>query len=121
MNTTKRIIPIFALIAITLFSFTSVNKDFLPTKLQVTVIDRLGNFVSGATVTIYTTEDDYRNNENPVAAAVTDEKGRAVLTDLNPVSYFIDARKGDENNNGEGVKTAALEEGKKNKVNTVIE
>lgn len=121
MNITKQILPIIAFFTLGLFSFNTVEKDFLPTKLQITVIDRLGNLVSGATVKIYTTEDDYRNNEAPVAAAVSDEKGRVVFKDLNPVSYFIDAQKEDKNNNGEGVKTAALEEGKKNKVNTVIE
>ncbi len=110
------------LISIITFSFAPSDKiSFLPTNLQVTVIDRLGNVVKGATVTLYTNEDDYRNNENPVATGLTDEKGRVVLKELEPISYLIDARKGDENNNGEGVKTAPLEEGKKNKVNTVIE
>ena len=104
-----------------LFSFSPAQPELLPTKLRITVIDGLGNPAEGATVTIYLNEDDYRNNENPVAKAISDNKGRVTFKDLKPVPYFIDARKGDMNNDFEGVRTAALEEGKLNKVNTVIE
>ena len=104
-----------------LFSFSPAQPEFLPTKLRITVIDGLGNPAEGATVTIYLNEDDYRNSENPVAKAISDNKGRVTFKDLKPVPYFIDARKGDMNNDFEGVRTAALEEGKLNKVNTVIE
>ena len=37
------------------------------------------------------------------------------------MAYFVEARKDEMNNNGEGVKTGELSEGKINKVNTVIE
>ncbi|MFH6985966.1 carboxypeptidase-like regulatory domain-containing protein [Marinoscillum sp. 108] len=104
-----------------LFSFSPAQPELLPTKLRITVIDGLGNPAEGATVTIYLNEDDYRNSENPVAKAISDNKGRVTFKDLKPVPYFIDARKGDMNNDFEGVRTAALEEGKLNKVNTVIE
>ncbi len=108
------------LIGITLTSFNA-TMEFLPTKLRITVIDELGNNVEGATVTIYKSEEDYRNNEDSVQKEVTDKKGRVTFKDLEPVSYFIDARKGDKNNDGKGAVTAPLLEGKINKVNTVIE
>ncbi|MGB3467050.1 MAG: carboxypeptidase regulatory-like domain-containing protein [Cyclobacteriaceae bacterium] len=112
---------ITAMIAI-LVIFSSFQTRFLPTSLRITVIDNLGNFVENAEVTIYTSEEDYRNGTNPVSEKqMTDDKGRVKFKDLEPKSYFIDARKGDQNNDGEGVKTAVLKEGRMNKVNTVIE
>ncbi|MEP0369046.1 MAG: SpaA isopeptide-forming pilin-related protein [Cyclobacteriaceae bacterium] len=114
----------FALVALILlgvFAFSPADDGFLPTRLRVTVIDGLGNFVEGATVKIYSTEDDYRASENAVGTMTTDEKGRVKFKELEPISYFIDARKDDLNNDAEGVKTAPLEEGQLNKVNTIIE
>lgn len=102
--------------------FSSFQPKFLPTSLKITVIDNLGNVVQNAEVTIYRSEDNYRNNTNPATKKqLTDEKGRVTFKKLAPVSYFIDARKGDKSNDGEGVQTAKLKEGKVNKVNTVIE
>ncbi len=123
MNISKYTYLIITTILLTgIFSFASKsNEGLLPTKLRVTVIDGLGNFVEGATVTIYESEDDYRGNNNPIATTLSDEKGRALFKEVNPVSYYIDARKGDLRNDAEGVKTAPLEEGKLNKVNTIID
>ena len=104
-----------------LFAFQPVNEQLLPTKLRITVIDGLGNPVEGATVKIFKSQDDYIASENAVQMAESDKKGRVTFKDLEPIGYFIDARKDDMNNDGEGVKTAALSEGKLNKVNTVIE
>ncbi|WP_420316028.1 carboxypeptidase regulatory-like domain-containing protein [Ekhidna sp.] len=102
-------------------SFQSADAQLLPTKLRITVIDGLGNFVEGASVSIYDNEADYLASENPIATLKTDKKGRVTFKDVKPISYFIEAKFEDKNNNGEGVKTAELAEGRLNKVNTVIE
>ena len=104
-----------------LFSVGSVEAQLLPTKLKITVINGLGNFVEGATVSIYENEEDYLASENPVATLRTDKKGRVTFKDVKPIAYFVEAKKGEQNNNGEGVKTGVLSEGRINKVNTVIE
>jgi len=115
----KTLLPLLFTILIVSSSF---QVQLLPTTLKVTVIDNLGNIVKNAEVTLYSSEENYRNNENPVAETMrTDKKGRATFKKLKPKSYFIDARKGDKNNDGEGVQTSKLKEGKVNKVNTVIE
>ncbi len=110
---------------ITLLAFnlnTSPSDDqLLPTKLRVSVIDGLGNFVDGATVAIYDEEENYLASENPVALLKTDKKGRVTFKGLKIISYYIQAYKGDKKNDGEGVVTAPLIEGRINKVNTVIE
>ncbi len=111
---------IIALATVLIFS-TSVEGQLLPTKLRVTVIDGLGNYVFGASVAIYDNEKDYLASENPVAVLTTDSKGRVTFKEVRAVSYFIEAKKGDQTNDGEGVQTAVLAEGRLNKVNTVIE
>lgn len=122
MKTMKYILFICSAVLLAgLFSFKNVNTTKLPTNLKITVLDHLGNLAVGATVTLYKSEEDYKNNQNPVASAVTDEKGRVTFKKLEPIVYYLDARKGDMNNNGEGVKISALEAGKVNLVNTVIE
>lgn len=116
----KTVISICFLVFLSVFS-SHAQAQVLPTKLRVTVIDNLGNFVEGAQVTIFASEEDYRNNTNPITCCPTDKKGRVTFEGLQAISYFIDASKGDQNNNGEGVKTAPLVPKKLNKVNTVIQ
>lgn len=104
-----------------LFSFKNSNNGVLPTKLRITVIDGLGNPTEGAEVSIFDSEESYRAGEGAVATDTTDIKGRVTFKELKPISYYIYAHKDDMNNDGEGVVTAPLDEGKLNKVNTVIE
>lgn len=104
-----------------IFSFAPANPQLFPTKLRVTVIDGLGNNAEGVTVVLYATQDDYRDSKNAIDTQLSDKKGRVTFTELKPQAYFIDASKGDMNNDGEGVRTSSLDEGKVNKVNTVIE
>ena len=113
---------LFAILAILVISVTfGFDSKPLPTSLRITVIDNLGNFVEGADVSIYTTEDNYRNETSAVATGKTDAKGRVKFKDLKGISYFIHAVKGDKTNIGGGTQTAPLNEGKLNKVNTIIE
>lgn len=116
-----RILTVLAFIFIGSAINQHADAQLLPTKLRVTVIDGLGNWVEGATVSIYENEEDYRASKNPVGTMTTDKKGRVTFKDLKPVSYYIEAQFDDKNNTGEGVMTSELSEGKINKVNTVIE
>ena len=99
----------------------AAQKKLLPTNLRVTVIDGKGNFVEDATVSIYSTEEDYINNENVLKVDRTDGKGRVTFKKMGPQVYFIQVVKDELNNDGRGSQTSQLEEGKTNKVNVVIE
>lgn len=113
----KRLLTL-TLLSITLFSFNT----FLPTNLKVTVLDEVGSYVEGASVTLYGTEDDYRNEENAISETMkTNEKGQVTFKKLEPKMYFIYVEKGDLNNDGGAAQTNPLEEGKLNKVNIIIE
>lgn len=116
-----RIIALFTVLLMTTTSFKTTDDQLLPTKLRITIIDGLGNFVEGATVSIYEKEADYLASKNPAATMVSDKKGRVTFKEVKPQAYFVEAKKADMNNNGEGVKTGELSEGKTNKVNIVIE
>jgi hypothetical protein len=91
------------------------------TSLTVTVRDELGNTVDGASVKLFTKEDDYIKEKNNIADGVTDAKGVVKFKKLNPESYFILCRKGDKDNTGGGEKISALKKGEFNKITVVIQ
>lgn len=113
---------IFTLLLLTTISIVSSSYQVFKTSIKITVIDELGNIVEGASVQIYGSQEDYRNETNPVTdLAITDKKGQVKFKELESKVYFVNVSKGDKNNIGAGVQTAKLEDGKLNKVNIVIE
>ena len=103
-------------------ALTSGPNQLLNTSLRVTVLNDLGNIQENATVQLFTSEEDYRNETNPVGPSQkTDKKGRVTFKKLGSRVYYIHAKKGDATNVGRGVQTEKLAEGKVNKLNTVIE
>lgn len=106
------------------FQFTpkDINDQFFKTNLRITIQDDLGNIQEGATVTLYSNNEDYRKGENPVTEPqMTDDKGRVTFKDLEPTVYHVYAEKGKMNNNNLGVKTDTLVAKKLNKVAIVIQ
>jgi hypothetical protein len=95
--------------------------QLIKTSLNVTVRDETGNTVSGATVQLFETEDDYTKEVNVAATGTTDEKGFVKIKELKPISYFVIVRKDDKDNAGGGEKTEKLEGKKMNKVTIVIQ
>jgi len=91
------------------------------TSLTVTVRDEMGNTVDGAAVKIFTKEEDYTKETNPVEEGTTDAKGVVKFKKLNPQAYFILCRKGDKDNAGGGEKISPLKKGDFNKVTVVIQ
>lgn len=91
------------------------------TSLTVTVRDETGNTVDGAAVKIFTKEEDYTKETNPVEEGTTDAKGVVKFKKLNPQAYFILCRKGDKDNAGGGEKISPLKKGDFNKVTVVIQ
>lgn len=90
------------------------------TKLQVTVIDNLGNNIEGAIITIYSSAEDYQNIENQLIKGETDSKGRFQFKGLESKSYFLSVRKDHLKNDKQGAQTGLLSEKKTNKVIVVI-
>lgn len=116
-----RVLTLLAVLFMSTSSFAPVDEQLLPTKLRITIIDGLGNFVEGATVSIYEKKEDYLQSKNAFATLKSDDKGIVTFSDVKPMIYYVEAKKDEMNNHGEGVVTGTLAEGKINKVNTVIE
>jgi hypothetical protein len=98
----------------------ATQASVLPTSLSLTIVDRLGNRVEGATVTVYKAKDDYINQTNPITDGISNDRGKLTFKKMKPIPYYLDARKGDMHNDGMGAKTETLKEGKTNKVIVVI-
>ncbi|MEO9871590.1 peptidase associated/transthyretin-like domain-containing protein [Ekhidna sp.] len=117
----KQSIVILFMLSIILLGNTSFKPvQTSKTKLYVTVIDGSGNQIEDAAITIYTSEDDYKNNANKLIEGKTDKKGKFQFKGLGIRSYFLDVRKNAMNNDGEDVQTGLLSEGKINRVIVVI-
>lgn len=97
------------------------NAQLLNTKLQVLVMNDLGNAVEGAKVSLYKTQADYDKSENAVQTGETNGKGKVSFKKLEPTAYFMHVEKGELTNIGRGVKTTKLVAKKKNRLNVVIE
>ncbi len=103
-----------------LMAFSSIQ--LLNTSMKITVRNELGNIEEGVAIQLFNSEEDYRNETNPVTEVVyTDKKGNAKFKELEAKIYFVNAIKGDKSNVGAGVQTDKLVEGKMNKVTIIIE
>jgi len=116
-----RIIGVMAiLVSISLFMMSAYQV--MPTGVRITVLNKLGNTVENAKVTLFANEEDYEAEENAVAGpAFTDEKGRVTFKNLDEIQYYVQVVKDDASNYGEAEKTGKLEKGKINKFNIIIE
>ena len=111
-----------ALLSGLLFSFVPGPRQVLNTSLRISVLNDLGNIEQNVTVTLFKSEEDYRDETNQVGVPLkTDKKGRVTFKKLKSAVYYIHAKKGDKTNVGRGVQTEKLEEGKINKLNIIIE
>lgn len=121
MNSSKFLLLKSLVFVMVLMSFNDTNAQIFPTKIKITVIDRLGNIVEGAKVNLYTSEENYRNSTNASFSGKTDKKGVIKFKKTEATTYYIDARKGKQNNDGQGVQSGELIAGKVNKINVIIE
>jgi hypothetical protein len=101
----------------------TINKplQFFNTTLTVTVRDEAGNTVEGASIKLFTKEEDYTKEKNAIEQGTTDSKGVYKFKKINPEAYFILVRKGDKDNSGGGEKISPLKKGEFNKITVVIQ
>jgi outer membrane protein assembly factor BamB len=120
MKGIRTIFTVFIIVGVSLLVMSAYQV--LPTGVRITVLNKLGNPVENAKVTMFANEEDYENEENAVAGpAFTDVKGRITFKNLDDKQYYVLAEKGEESNVGEAEQTGKLEKGKINKFNIIIE
>lgn len=114
--------------SIIILLITCINSAFLPipvqlinTSLTITVRDEVGNTVSGASIKLFDTEENYNKEKEAIAEGVTDAKGTFRFKKIKATSYFVLVKKDDKDNSGGGERIGMLEAGKFNKVTIVIQ
>ena len=110
--------------AVSIFFVSSaflLNPQLINTSLTITVRDELGNTVSGASIKLFESEENYNSEKNATAEGITDPKGVFKFKKIKATSYFVLVKKDDKDNTGGGEKIGKLEEGKFNKVTIVIQ
>ncbi len=91
---------IFIFIGLIIFFLYSCKKDDdLKPQLEITVIDNMQKQVSGATVLLYTDQQNWENKSNPFRTGITNSQGIIKFTELDEVNYYIRAENGLLNNN----------------------
>ena len=117
----KNLIIPFALILVVSLSNPASSKGLFSTRIEVTIVDEVGNAKKNAIVKLYESEDDYRQSQNELFSGTTNKKGKVVFKKVKVIPYYIDARKENKKNDGMDVQIKNLKEGKLNKVSVVIE
>lgn len=103
------------LLCILLLSSNNTKAQNSKTKLLITVLDVSGNLVEGATVSIYSSEEDYQSRTNKLIEGKTDKKGRFQYKGLDAKPYFVDVVKEGMKNTERSANTGALSDEKVNK------
>lgn len=104
-----------------MMSFTTSEQQVLKTQLQVMVIDGDGNVVEGAEIKLYKSAEDFENTKPAIEPGFSNKKGKYRFKGLEPISYFIEVKKGKLDNSLGAEKTSELTKGKINLVNVIIE
>ena len=107
---------------LSLLNLGSVPEQvFLPTSLQISIVNQEGKPVEQVEVKLYQKEEDYLSSTNALDSLMTNAKGTVKFKKLAPKAYFVEARKKDQSNDAMGSKTDVLQEGRINKVVINIE
>ncbi|MEP7195405.1 MAG: hypothetical protein ABI851_02730 [Saprospiraceae bacterium] len=111
---------IYSILGILFLSVISCSKSDDPATLELTVLDNLGNRVVGATVLLYTSQQDYDLNQN-FTGFTTNTEGELTVKELNGDKYFWRINKGCLSNQFSTITTSGtLNLGVVNKVNCIV-
>ncbi|BDC99390.1 carboxypeptidase-like regulatory domain-containing protein [Persicobacter psychrovividus] len=98
------------------------QAQIISTQVKMTILDKNGNPVEGAKVTLYNNEADYTKNINPIQETqVSDQKGRVTFKKLDTKRYYVRAEKGEMSNQWGADYIEKLIHHRINKVNVIIE
>ncbi len=88
------------LISIVLFLTGCLKKEYLlaPPQLKLIVKDNSSTKISGATVTLYDSEEDLLSDKQIINFGLTDSTGVIVFVDLQETIYYFKIEKGEKNN-----------------------
>lgn len=116
------ILCLVVLASVVVFSSCEDEKVEPKTSLELTIRNSLGNPVSGASVKLFTSLEDWKNLSNQKGSTkLSDASGKVKFDDLSPSNYFWFAGKGCETNYFGGSATVSpLTKGRMTTINTVL-
>lgn len=90
-----------------LFFFGCTEKEYIDIdvspQLEILVKDKAGNPILGATVSLYTSENDFNSKVSERKTEMTNAVGKVLFKDLNETVYYFYAEKDGLNNFYEAV------------------
>jgi len=111
----KKIVYISMLFVFALFScertFETEVKTTTPPELHVIAQNADGDPIEGASVSLYTSQEDYTNETNVLSSKQTNGEGKAIFTEselADPGIYYIRATNGTQNNDASQTETPFL-------------
>lgn len=94
--------------------------DVLP-QLELQISDRSNNVVQGATVMLFSSEENWESQSSAIKVSSSDLDGKALFKDLNETQYYFYIEKGDLNNYYEAVTfSEPLRKNEKRTINCII-
>jgi len=92
-----------------------------PTQLKLTILNNLGNPVSGAIVTLFDSQINYITTLDPVSSVTSGSDGKVLFTNLQGIKYYWNVSYGcTDNSNGTNTTVSALTENVTNTVNIIL-
>ncbi len=128
MKTSKTLFVGLLLVSATFISSCKKDKKevpapvVIPTSLELTIKDIVGNIVPGASVMLYSTRTDWENSTHPVTGSskITDASGKVKFTDLSSIRYYYDVAAGCKNNAHGNNSVSALSANANNTTEVII-
>ncbi len=116
------ILTLACIVAIFTACDTGEEPKPTPTNLKLTIKNKLGNLVSGATVKLFSSEMDLAKETNQIGSTkISDASGVVEFSDLSAIKYYWMVEKDCENNVNGGVSTTtALTSNKTNSVDVIL-
>lgn len=116
------ILCLAVLASVVVFSSCEDEKVEPKTSLELTIRNSLGNPVSGASVKLFTSLEDWKKQSNQKGSTkLSDASGKVKFDDLSPSNYFWFAEKGCENNYFGAITTVSpLSKGIKNTTDVIL-
>jgi len=114
-------IPIYLICFLVLNACIEEEHIAVPPQLKIIVTSITGNIVPGASISLYGSENDYKEDLNLIITKQTDEDGAYIFKDLDEVIYYFNVEKGQQNNQFDiTFFKAPLQNGERKIIHTVI-
>ena len=94
----RKLIPLFFLAVLLVNCTEKITRSDVNPQLEIIVKTESGQLVTNASVSLFLTEEDWKDNINIIQSGNTNNEGSILFTDLEEIQYYFFASKGEMNN-----------------------